>query len=183
MQIVSRETQKNLEIYFRELKRWNKVHNLSRLQLDEEKLIEEAFFVINHLSDGDAVLDVGSGNGLPGVLLSILGCDMMLCEINHKKSSFLKTVSTLLCVDYQVFTGDAFSVVKKFDVVTSKAFTSLDKLIDIQKNVSCETKKTKGIFLKGKSWREEVVCAQEKHGFDYDVDVRGEGVVLTIHLS
>ncbi len=183
MHIVSRETQQDFETYFSELKKWNMVHNLSRLKLDEEKLIAEAVALKNHLSADNCVLDVGSGNGLPGVLLAVLGCNIALCEINNKKSSFLKTVSTLLSVDYQVLAEDVFCVKKSFDVVISKAFASLDKLIDIQKNVSCETKRSSGLFLKGKNWRAEVVEAQKKHSFDYEADVLGEGVILRIVLT
>lgn len=83
------------------LKRWNRVHNLTRVTDDEE--VARAHFVdslaglsaiASHLgaSPAGALVDVGSGGGFPGLVAAVLWPEVQvtLVESVHKKASFLR---------------------------------------------------------------------------------------------
>ncbi len=90
-------------IYYNELFIWNK-----RINLISEK--EEDRFVLRHIIDSlsvllkidlqknDRLLDLGSGNGLPGIPLAIMipGITVDLLESNFKKCIFLRHVTSKL---------------------------------------------------------------------------------------
>lgn len=168
---VSRETIDKLHFFQALYLKWGKKTNLSsRHDLDD--------LAVRHIIDSYQIssiigslnhqcLDVGSGGGFPGVILSIIGHPIALCEIDLKKIIFLEEVRRQLNLKYELVTNDAFAIQKSFDVVTARAFTSLVGLLQIQKNVSRET--TVGIFPKGKTYAEEIMDAQKKWNFDYNL--------------
>ena len=83
--------------YRTELLRWNKHINLTAIT-DEDEIIHKHFLdslsVLEHISlkSGDAVIDVGTGAGFPGIVLKIYVPDirLTLVEASKKKGSFLK---------------------------------------------------------------------------------------------
>lgn len=124
--------------YLSLLQRWNKVYNLSALRHPAEMLT-------HHLLDCLAVLpalrrhaqgrplrilDVGSGGGLPGVVLAIMQPDWWVTCVDAvaKKSSFVRQVAgdldlpNLRAVHARVEDMPATAV---FDLVVSRAFASL----------------------------------------------------------
>ena len=77
---------------------FNKTHNIfSRESYDEvyENDILDCKPLINHIKKSENVLDLGSGGGFPGILLSIIKPEnkINLLESNNKKCYFLKKVS------------------------------------------------------------------------------------------
>lgn len=96
---VSRETFSLLQRYVEILFRWNKTFNLiSRKYIDpiiffEEQILEciNLFALIRwqHGSKYTKIYDVGSGAGLPGIILSILGMrGVLLIDQKEKKVEF-----------------------------------------------------------------------------------------------
>ncbi len=83
--------------YRTELLRWNKHVNLTAIT-DESEIIHKHFLdslsVLEHISlkSGDAVIDVGTGAGFPGIALKIYvpNIRLTLVEASKKKGSFLK---------------------------------------------------------------------------------------------
>lgn len=196
-QIVSRETVELIMGYYDLLKKWNKIHNLIQSQQLVESVfvdrhLRDVFLLSDHLPKEGLILDVGSGNGLPGVILSILGHPIHLCEIDHKKVSFLKYTKTCLGLSYDVITESAYDLKGPYDAVTCRAFTALGNLIGIQKNVSREThqegrgdaphQKCQGIFLKGDHVQDEIDDARIDHTFDYHIVKTPEGCILKTTL-
>ena len=97
------DTQKNqIEIFRAELLEKNKAINLfSRKNPNSQLkfLFDQDFLTGKYLSSAlkqaeSPVLDIGSGNGFPGLLMGILYPETLfyLCERNRKKSEFLKSV-------------------------------------------------------------------------------------------
>jgi 16S rRNA (guanine527-N7)-methyltransferase len=100
--VLDDEVADQLHIYYEELFTWNR-----RINLISRK--EEDFFVKRHLVDslcglklpiakGSAVLDLGSGNGLPGIPLAIAlpGVRIELLESRAKRCTFLQHVISRL---------------------------------------------------------------------------------------
>lgn len=97
--------------YRTELLRWNKHINLTAIT-DEDEIIHKHFLdslsVLEHISlkSGDAVIDVGTGAGFPGIALKIYRPDIQLTlvEASKKKSSFLKFLILQLDLHQEVNT-------------------------------------------------------------------------------
>ena len=90
------------------LARWNAVHNLTAVR-DPARMLEQHLFDClaivpalrdplrsgaDRLADGAVVLDVGSGGGLPGVVLAIVapGAQVHCVDAVAKKAAFLQQV-------------------------------------------------------------------------------------------
>ena len=120
------------------IERWNKAYNLTAVRGRENWLVRhllDSLAVLPFLR-GKRVIDVGTGAGLPGIPLAIMQPTTLfsLLDSNGKKTRFLFQVQTQLAlsnvtiIDARV---EAYRPAKTFDVVISRAFGSLTKLVDI----------------------------------------------------
>lgn len=128
--------------YLALLAKWNAVYNLTAVR-------DPAQMVVQHLLDSLAavpafvsatrVLDVGSGGGLPGMVLAIWAQearpDMRIAMIDtvSKKTAFLTQVKAELGLsNVTVHTGrvEALQVGQPFDVITSRAFADLSDFVN-----------------------------------------------------
>lgn len=102
------------------------------------------------------IADLGSGAGLPGIILSILGFkNVSLIEKSPKKSIFLKNCKSRLGLDYTVHNLLIEDIkTLKFDVIVARAFAPIAKIITLTKKIT--TNKTNYVLLKGKSFSEEL---------------------------
>lgn len=117
--------------YLRELTTWNATYNLTAVR-------DPMAMVTRHLLDSLAIMpfvsganlaDVGSGAGLPGVVLAIARpkLDVVVIEANRKKAAFLRHVrrrlslSNISVVQQRV---EAYIPETRFDIVTCRAFAS-----------------------------------------------------------
>lgn len=108
--------------------------------------------------------DVGSGAGLPGVVVSCIGAGRVtLIEPRALRADFLRRVVSALELDAEVIQTKAERVRGAFDVVTARAVTALDRLLHLSQPFS--TSKTLFLFPKGKSARIELAATRrEWHG-------------------
>lgn len=114
-------------------------HNLlSARGLDEleTRHIPESITFAESLPRSVRVLDVGSGGGLPGVVIAIVRPDieLHLLEATQKKAVFLAETVEMLGLSVKVHHGraEALSVGPlrgSFDVVTARAVAPLDRLV------------------------------------------------------
>ena len=136
----------DLEQFLVLLERWNRVHNLTAIEGEQDS-------VDLHLIDSIAVLpimerffkqkspiiaDLGSGGGLPAIPIAILQPMWQLCLIEavRKKTAFLQHVKGKLKLsNIEVFTKRVEIVAKErsgqFDAVISRAFTSLAHFLEL----------------------------------------------------
>jgi 16S rRNA (guanine527-N7)-methyltransferase len=135
---VSPAQQDKLMDYLALMFKWNAVYNLTSLR-------DPMQMVTHHLLDSLAavpafagarnVLDVGSGGGLPGIVLAIVRPDMKVSMIDtvHKKTAFLTQVKAELgLANVTVYTArvEQLQVSDKFDVITSRAFADLSDFVN-----------------------------------------------------
>lgn len=140
---VSRETflPKILQ-YLQLLKDWNKVINLTSRKItdrDLDKFIDEAIFLSNLIDKQHTVIDIGSGNGLPGIILSIVGLNCIMIERNSKKVAFLNEVKNKLQLNATIINCDAKDVANHINiddkyVIISKAVSKAFNIINLCKS-------------------------------------------------
>lgn len=128
--------------YLTLLDKWNRVYNLTAVR-DVERMVS------HHLLDslaavpfyqGERVLDVGSGGGLPGIPLAIARPDVQVTLIDciAKKTAFLRQAKAELRLDnVNVVTSrvEAFQPDASFDVITSRAFSDLKLFVNLTRHL------------------------------------------------
>ena len=114
----------------------------------------------------ESILDMGTGAGLPGVILKICGCkNVTLIDSNGKKINFLKFINSEMNLGIKPVLGRLEKIKNlRFDVITSRALANLDKLFAYsQKFIK---KNTVLIFLKGKTVNKEIEFAKKYWSFN-----------------
>jgi 16S rRNA (guanine527-N7)-methyltransferase len=122
--------------------------------------------------NSETCTDIGSGAGLPGIVLSIIlknkkiDMKMNLYEKSYHKSSFLRSVSKKLKLDSEIFQEDIF---KKKNLVSgsilARAFKPLPVILDlVEKNFK---KYTNLIVFMGKNGKQLLEEAFKKWEFEY----------------
>lgn len=124
------------------LRKWNSVYNLTSIR-------DSAQMLVQHLMDSLAILpalrgrldldhatvaDIGSGAGLPGLVVAIVhpGIHVVSIEPVGKKSAFQRQVcAELALTNVEVLTGRAETVARTVDLVLCRAFASLADFVDI----------------------------------------------------
>jgi 16S rRNA (guanine527-N7)-methyltransferase len=121
------ETRSRLSAYLAELDRWRRTTNLTG-RLSPEELVDhalEASLAFPLLSDGQRVIDIGSGAGFPGLPLAISrpGIDVVLVEPRKKRAAFLRHVLRTLPVGNARVAEARIEKVggQTFDVATTRA--------------------------------------------------------------
>ena len=128
--------QQRLLDYLALLQKWNKVYNLTAVR-------EAPRMVSQHLLDclavaphvgAAAILDVGSGAGLPGIPLALVLPDsrVTLLEANHKKAAFLKQAQIELKlgnVEVVCERVEAWRPGRRYEIVVSRAFSDLAEFV------------------------------------------------------
>ncbi len=85
------------------------------------------------IPQGVRVADIGSGAGLPGIVIALARPDLKvsLIEPLQRRVDFLNEVISELHLPVEVIRGRAEIVKKQFEVVTARAVAPLEKLMQI----------------------------------------------------
>ncbi|WP_228387655.1 MULTISPECIES: 16S rRNA (guanine(527)-N(7))-methyltransferase RsmG [unclassified Nocardioides] len=130
------------------------------------------------------VCDIGSGAGLPGLVLAIARPDLQITLVEPllRRTTFLQeVVDELELTHVRVFRGraDALHGAETFDVVTSRAVAPLGRLLGWSMPLVAPTGAL--VAMKGSSVHEEIaVAADDLHAWgcaEPEVRVLGEGVL------
>ncbi|WP_294122288.1 16S rRNA (guanine(527)-N(7))-methyltransferase RsmG [Sphingomonas sp.] len=158
---VPRETFERLERYVELLLDENERQNLiSRSTTDEvwqRHILDSAQIVPFAPRSDSSWLDIGSGAGLPGLVVAILTKGpVTLVEPRKLRADFLQRVADALGLSDRVavHAAKAERITGSFDVITARAVSSLDDLLRISRHLS--TDKTRWLFPKGKSAQSEL---------------------------
>ena len=125
----------NLEAYLVLLSRWNRVTNLSGIKRLKDMVplhLMDSLSVHAYI-EGNTILDVGSGAGLPGIPLAILYPKKFftLLDSNGKKTRFMRQAVINLKLDNVQVTKERVEAFQgEFDHVISRAFSSIRKFLD-----------------------------------------------------
>ncbi|SAK92035.1 16S rRNA (guanine(527)-N(7))-methyltransferase RsmG [Caballeronia ptereochthonis] len=131
------------------LGKWNAVYNLTAIRDPQQMMIQH---ILDSLAIVPAVaarnpataLDVGSGGGLPGIVLAIALPELRvtLNDIVHKKTAFQSQAKVQLGLsNLSVVTGRVESlrpgieVPEKFDVIVSRAFAELSDFVTLARHL------------------------------------------------
>ena len=136
----------------------------SRHILDSAQILK----LLPNENKGYFIIDVGTGAGLPGLVLTILGRnDIILCEKNHKKVSFLSTVTKECQLKVQIFKGKIESYNNKnAKIIISRAFAPLKFLLRSIKHII--NSDTILVIHKGEKYSEELKVARKYYAFSVD---------------
>jgi 16S rRNA (guanine527-N7)-methyltransferase len=118
--------------------KWNSVYNLTSIRIPRDMVKQhllDSLSAVAVFNYAHSILDVGSGGGLPGIVLAIVYPDKQVSLIDtvNKKTAFLKQVKAELGLkNVTVYTGrvEQLSGVELFDVITSRAFSELINFVN-----------------------------------------------------
>lgn len=160
---VSRETVERLDAYLVMLKRWQKAINLvgpATLNDPWRRHILDCAQLLSLIPEDDGDLyDLGSGAGLPGLVLAIMGRrHVHLVESDQRKAQFLREVTRSLDLPVKIMVQRIESLPEGCaTIVTARALAPLPRLLDLavpllRPGAIC-------FFLKGKAARDELTEA------------------------
>ena len=113
------------------INKWNKVYNLSAIRDPLESIKKhflDSFSILEFIKPG-LLLDVGSGAGLPGIIIAIMKpkTNVFVIDSVGKKCRFMQTVKTELGLENLIVINnrvESFNYPELFSQITSRAFAS-----------------------------------------------------------
>ena len=172
MMTVSRETQL-LKSYAIILRKWNTTINLvspaTLNQIESRHIADSSQLAkISNAATG-AWADLGSGGGLPGLVLAIMRPDLplSLVESDGRKCSFLRNVIRELGIDNTTVINQRIEQVSplKASNVSARALAPLPLLLSyVQKHLEPSGR---AWLMKGRNWQAEIDEARKKWVFDF----------------
>jgi len=166
---MSEGVQEQLLDYMALIQKWNKVYNLTALRDPQEILTHHLLDSLSAIGplmrqaasfdEAFSFLDVGSGGGLPGVVIAICCPKVKVTCVDtvSKKAAFVQQVAaSLKLVNLKGLHARVETLTGPFDVIGSRAFASLPDFI----NWSSGALAPKGIWMamKGKLPEEEMAA-------------------------
>ena len=141
---VSRETFLDFENYISMILEKNeKINIISRKTASKKVIIERHIIDSAQIIDfvdlnSNTTTDLGSGGGLPGIIVAILlknmknNMNVHLYEKSYHKSHFLKEVSNKLNLNTKVFQKDVFEIKNlETGTIMSRAFKPMPVILDL----------------------------------------------------
>ena len=184
---VSRETLARLEAYAELLIGWSARINLvgrnTLVDLWRRHILDSAQLHRFIPSAARSLIDLGSGAGLPGLVLSILGVpDLELVEADSRKAAFLREAARVAGADVTIRPCRIQAVPPHaVDVVTARACAPLDRLLDLAAPFLAPDSLC--LFPKGERFNEELTLARKAWTMNVSVEQSlsdRRGVVLRL---
>ncbi|MEM8546583.1 MAG: 16S rRNA (guanine(527)-N(7))-methyltransferase RsmG [Pseudomonadota bacterium] len=118
------------------LQRWNKAYNLTAITATDEIIAKHLLdsLSVHPYLEGNAILDVGTGGGFPGLPLALLHPDraFTLLDSHAKKLRFVRTAAAELGLK-NVTTVHArveqWQPDQRFSTITCRAFSALENIV------------------------------------------------------
>jgi 16S rRNA (guanine527-N7)-methyltransferase len=173
---VSHETIERLELYARQLVRWQKAVNLvapATLPQMWQRHFADSAQLVALAPNAKKWVDLGSGAGFPALVIAIMlanqgECAVHLIESNARKCAFLSEVARQTGAPVHVHCGRIADVlpgaVPAVDVITARALAPLDKLLELA--LPFFGAASAGLFLKGREAEVEIADARKRWVFD-----------------
>ena len=153
--------QQKLLAYLALLQKWNKVYNLTAVR-DPIQMVTlhllDSLSVLPHINSKN-LLDVGSGGGLPGIVLAICKPELQVTTIDtvQKKAIFMRQVKGELGLDNLTVVHarvESYQPTQKFEAIISRAFSDIALFIKLTQHLLLD--KGKWLAMKGQLPHEEL---------------------------
>ena len=173
---LSEQQINQLLAYVALLNKWNKAYNLTSVRDPNEMLVKhimDSLVVAEHL-EGKHYIDVGTGPGLPGMVLAIAlpDTEFVLLDSLGKRVTFLKQVKhelglkNVTAVQSRV---EDYQPSVKLDGVLSRAFASIDDMLHWCAHLI--DKDGRFIALKGQYPEQELANLPAGFSFTQDIEL------------
>lgn len=186
---VSRETLDKLQAYADLIRKWNpRINLVARSTLSElnNRHIWDSAQVFRPRSG--TWVDIGSGGGLPGIVVAILAEDagiptqMTLVESDQRKAAFLRTCARELELACSITARRVEDIpALNAHTVSARALASLDRLLHLSSRHLAADGMC--IFQKGAQWKDELNASQQNWRFSWTAkpsNTHPEAVVLEL---
>ena len=181
-----------MKAYQRLLEKWTR-----RINLISKSTREDVW--ARHICDSAQVMalaskhavhwaDIGSGGGLPGLVVAVLAKEfnpklrVTLIESDQRKAVFLRTVVRELQLNATVQAERIEAVgLLKADVISARALADLNDLLRLTHPFMSQN--TQCLFMKGKNWSKEVKEAEKSWQFQAERFIsktNHEAVILSV---
>ena len=136
--------------YISLLGKWNRVYNLTAIRDVNQVLTHhmlDSLSIVPWISGCSHILDVGSGGGLPGLVIAVACPDIMveMVDIVSKKTAFIRQAAIELGLkNVKIHTGrvEKLPMAGAFDGIVSRAFSSLADFVALSSHLLAD----KGCF-------------------------------------
>ena len=145
-----------IKIFIKEILKFNKAHNIVG-RFSEEEIVSSDILdcetMLEHINSSQKVLDIGSGAGLPGLIIAINQpkTQITMSEKNKKKAYFIrKMIRTLQLTNATILdkaTTPNLITDNKFDVITARALGTAPTIIKMSHHLL--NKGGKFVLMKG----------------------------------
>lgn len=170
---VSRETLERLEIYVELLLKWQCAINLIGPRTVADvwgRHVLDCGQLMRYIpKDRSPVVDIGSGAGLPGLILAIMGVpDVKLVESDSRKCTFLREAARITKTPVEIVES-RIEHLKNIaaGVVTARALAPLTMLTELSQSVT--KRNTIYLFLKGKDLKNELTNLKNNWKMNWEV--------------
>ncbi|MCJ2006521.1 16S rRNA (guanine(527)-N(7))-methyltransferase RsmG [Methylobacterium sp. J-092] len=173
---VSRETAQRLDLYVAQLARWQTIKNLvgpATLAEVWTRHVADALQLLDLMPEARRWLDLGSGAGIPGLILAIAGppgIRVDLVESNARKCAFLTEAARVTGAPVTVHNARIEAVIgdhQGVDVVCARALAPLDQLLAWTEPLLKTG--TTGLFPKGREAVAELTDAAARWTVGHDL--------------
>jgi 16S rRNA (guanine527-N7)-methyltransferase len=156
---VPRETLERLsryvELLSEESRRQNLISAATLNAVWDRHILDSAQLVRFVPKPGATWVDIGSGAGLPGIVIAcVLEGPVTLVEPRGLRAGFLQSTVRELDLNAEVVQAKAERVTGTYDVITGRAVASLSKFLSMCDHLS--TRKTQWVLPKGRSAQSEL---------------------------
>lgn len=175
MIFVSRETTEKLEKYSALIQKWSPHINLiaaaDLVNLQDRHIADCMQLAEISTAQQDNWLDLGSGGGLPGLVISILRPDLQvtLVESDQRKATFLRTVVRETALSNVKILSDRIEQISPNNAanVSARALAALPQLMSyVARHIA---NSGTAWLMKGRNWQKEVDAARQDWLFDLRV--------------
>ncbi len=138
---LGRSDAERLVAYVRLIERWNATYNLTAIRDPHEMVIQHVVDCLaaaaalrrrHSAGRGERLIDVGSGAGLPGLVMALVFPDRHVTCVDSvgKKTAFITQALGVLGIKNATSVHDRIEhVTGQFDVIASRAFASLSDFV------------------------------------------------------